>query len=150
MVQFSIEELLCKDGVNIWRLKGFLNKKKIFFSVAIWYSKTFFFPSPSLTKQRLIISLAFWFISLLRMVINFLAPSITRRCLSNQGSLWCLYTYWHIPYYGDKSSLSWKRLSPLSLSLSMWYVEERNTVRVVCIMTSACSLGTRFHMRWLK
>lgn len=122
MVQFSIEELLCKDGVNIWRLKGLLNKKKSF-SVAIWYSKTFFFPSPSLTKQWLIISLAFWFISLLWMVINFLALSITRRCLSNQGFLWCLYTYWHFPHYGDKSALSWKKLSPLSL---------RNTVRVVC------------------
>lgn len=133
MVQFSIEELLCKDGVNIWRLKGLLNKKKSF-SVAIWYSKTFFFPSLSLTKQWLIISLAFWFISLLRMVINF-SPFQLRADASPIKDFFgvCI----HIDTFRIMviNRLYPGKNCPLSLS---------GTQSEWSVMTSACSFGYAF------
>lgn len=137
MVQFSIEELLCKYGINIWRLKESLNKKSFF--------------SCNLVFQDIILSLSFAnkgavdnFISILiyfvvRMVINFLALSMTRRCLSNQGFLWCLYTYWHILITVINRLYPGKDC-PFSLSLYL----------VCCgkpewsVMTSACSFGNAF------
>lgn len=94
MVQFSIEELLCKYGINIWRLKESLNKKSFFSCNLVFQDISLSLSFANKAAVDNFISILIYFV--VRMVINFLALSMTRRCLSNQGFLWCLYTYWHI------------------------------------------------------